>query len=302
MVGATPHDAPLTQPVPVTLISYARGEAYEASLKLMQVAANSSTLSELMLWTDKELLEDPLCRQNPEWLAKLETLSYQRLRGRMVRPYCLMVKPLMFLRALQRNLGNGGYVLWADASKYFKIRLAGDLQGAVRALNGRSAYSQVHCSSQCVQPNPNCSAVMYAQQWRLVDPVKAARFKDVADPADVMAGYGLLSTNMLWATTPENLRLAEDWLHMAIREPTGFCSGHSQEQGALNILMINRSLPLIDLCPYMRPPWLNRKCYDQTKSVDTLLNMLARRNFNEQFNLTPAPSPARESKCKISGL
>ena len=95
--------------------------------------------------------------------------------------------------------------------------------------------------------------------------------------------HGLLTTHLFWRVSPAAVELAHQWLVMALDEPNAFCASHTQDQAAFTVLAANRSLPLADMCPFLRPPWLNNKCFDQQKLLSAAVRALGK----GQFELRP---------------
>ena len=94
-------------PPRVTLVSFARGESHERSLRRMRRAAFAD---DRLLWGDLELRSDPIFTRHAHAFAALDSLS-NRSHGR--RPYCAAFKPLMLARAIRQSASPSDYVLWA---------------------------------------------------------------------------------------------------------------------------------------------------------------------------------------------
>ena len=260
-----------------TLVSFARGDVYEKSLRQMQNAEGFADRK--LLWTEQELRRDPIFQQHVGTFELLERYTRNASHDQR-RPYCAAFKPLMLLRALRTTCtGPSDYVLWADSTKYVDLgfrlaRMRGNLTHAARLLRGQSVYALVHCGVNCTVPWGR-----YIQQRHLIAATTAQAFSHMVAPATLFAQRGLLNTHMLWACTPENERLAEAWLQMALQDPYAFCASHTQDQAAFTILAINRSLRMLDPCPKLRPPWLHNVCFDREKDLRFVLGVVSRGSY-----------------------
>lgn len=76
----------------VTLVSYARGPQYVASLEVMR---RSPFFGRKLLFTDKELRADPLFKEHVRGFQRLDDLSRGARHPQGRRPFCGVVKPLM---------------------------------------------------------------------------------------------------------------------------------------------------------------------------------------------------------------
>jgi len=262
----------------ITLVSYARGTTFEHSLEGMRNFA-ASFADEILLWTDEQLRADPLYQAHLARFRVLDDLSTRVKHGRH-RPYCTAFKPLMMLRAISQRKSSRDYVLWADASQYHNMSLHGNVRAAVRRLDGQSAYGLVHCSERCSTENPYLSQMSLIRRSTVDAYVGLLGWsRKVRD--EIYAHRGLLATNLLWASTDANRRLAEMWLQMALRSPRAFCDSHTQDQAALTILAVNLSLSMLDPCLRMGlaerqgAQWPNGKCFDQEKNLDFMLDAIA---------------------------
>ena len=69
-----------------------------------------------------------------------------------------------------------------------------------------------------------------------------------------------------------------DWLGMAMSKPQAFCSSHVQDQAAFTILVLNRSLPLVNICPFLqiasKRGYEPQKCVKHTKHLAAFLGAL----------------------------
>ena len=78
----------------------------------------------------------------------------------------------------------------------------------------------------------------------------------------------LLNSNVLLENTATNRLLVWDWLGLAMAKPEAFCNSHVQDQAAFTILVLNRSLPLVNPCPYMHVP--SKRGYEPQKCVTAM--------------------------------
>eukprot|EP00316_Scyphosphaera_apsteinii_P016369 CAMPEP_0119344648 /NCGR_PEP_ID=MMETSP1333-20130426/107078_1 /TAXON_ID=418940 /ORGANISM="Scyphosphaera apsteinii, Strain RCC1455" /LENGTH=375 /DNA_ID=CAMNT_0007357089 /DNA_START=13 /DNA_END=1141 /DNA_ORIENTATION=- len=258
----------------VTLVSFADGAVYEKSLHMLrqQVWADRK-----MLWTDVQLRQDPLFIEHSHLFSKLAdiTNSYPLLGHKQQRPYCDAFKPIMILAAMRKSSRPRDYVLWTDSSKYNLPRLgAEDLLRALHMLGGRSMTALLHCGCDCTTLSER-----YMSQTRLISRVTADLYAEIVPRPVLFSTHGLLATHLLWAVTDENKRLAEAWLQLAINHPRAFCTSHTQDQAALTVLAVNRSLQVVDTCQFMHPPWLNMRCYDELKVLQSAIGAIARGKF-----------------------
>ena len=79
-----------------TLVSFARGDVYEKSLRQMQNAEGFADRK--LLWTEQELRRDPIFQQHVGTFERLERYTRNASHDEH-RPYCAAFKPLMLLRA-----------------------------------------------------------------------------------------------------------------------------------------------------------------------------------------------------------
>lgn len=137
--------------------------------------------------------------------------------------------------------------LCTDASQHFKLSLRGDLRGAVSRLNGSSSLGLVHCGPDCGTPSGRYLRMLPFHEG-------LARASGIPLPR-LMVSRETLTTNLLWAASPQNLELAEAWLQLALSDPSAFCGSTTQDQAAFSALAVSRSLPLLDPCAHA-----NRGC------------------------------------------
>ena len=88
----------------------------------------------------------------------------------------------------------------------------------------------------------------------------------------------ILNSNILLENTPANRLLAWDWLQMAVQRPNAFCTSHVQDQAAWSILVLNRSLPLVNVCPYMAGKG-GQLCVKNQKNTNMFIGALAKGAF-----------------------
>ena len=282
----------------ITLVSFAKGASFKKVLDSMRVQAQAR-FSSTMLWGDDEFLADPLVQKQAEQLRFLDAMPMPMGR----RPYCAAFKPLMLLRALQTT--SSEYVLWTDASRYFSLALdLSDIQHSLRQLKRAGAdslFGLVHCSWSCTAPREGWRGTWprYAFADELIDFSQEAPhypFADMVVGRDLRVHRMLLNTHMLLRNDAQNRELMRAWLAMALERPHEFCKGTAGDQAALTILAINRSLPVVDPCPYMEsddgdgPVRPHGSCYTAEKSYDWAVHMLARKRFNvTTLDATPDP-------------
>ena len=135
----------------ITLVSFGDGPRYEATLAYFRRNAAHLGFTATLLWGSKDVERDPYFKRNLTHLIKMTTR----------RPYCAGFKPLMLFRALQ-NAGEGDYVFWADASRYFDYASRpikkGIARRAVEALDGGDALGFVPaCGARTPRAAPTLS-------------------------------------------------------------------------------------------------------------------------------------------------
>ena len=300
-----------------TLCSVAIGEPYESHLEQLRFSAAAAGFDRTMLWKKSDVLADPLLNQSNIGAAfgVMDAFfrRYHHKKGTghfSARPYCAAFKPVIMWRALLSS-APGDYVLWADASQYAQnITLLGGLQQAVALLTGqvprplprkvtgrrwestpwfqahardgwtslavRSVYGLLTCSAW------DCGADLYT--WNGQD--NAIEPKTLAGYAELIGGGGdallqrplILNSNILLENTPANKLLVWDWLQMAVQRPSAFCTSHVQDQAAWTILVLNRSLPLVNMCPYMKHKGAGA-CVRKQKNTNYLIAALEKGAF-----------------------
>lgn len=181
---------------------------------------------------------------------------------------------------------------WARTD-WYSLRALHALPFTSRAV--RSAYGLVHCPFDCTRcsyvPNNRCLTREYS--W--LTPVgmdTMLMYRDMIPMS--LKDFGnlphVLSSNILLENTRENRLLVWDWMWMALARPEGFCFSHVQDQAAWTVLVLNRSLPLINACMYLgrhrfhlpRPhgQGLNIKwCSEYTKNTNTFYATLGQGAF-----------------------
>ena len=139
-----------------------------------------------------------------------------------------------------------------------------------RSLAIGSAYGLVTCSGS------DCSHDLYTHNGALPFGPALASYADLIPNASALLSRPLvLNANILLENTPSNRLLVWDWLGMAVAEPTAFCFPHVQDQAAFTILVLNRSLPLLNVCPYLGLKGKQR-CVTHTKDTNNFLSLLGR--------------------------
>ena len=231
------------------------------------------------------------------------------------RPFCAAFKMVALWRALQQS-EEGDFVMWTDSSRYFSnITLsAGLLQGAIDMLRGAISRSSLplHVTTRW-RTSPwyarrtqsgrwaplhvnsalglltcsgwDCETDLYTwngQQQVISDYARVA-YSDLISSGELLQRPLILNANILLRNTAEMQLFVWDWLGMAVAKPHAFCNSHVQDQAAFTILVYNRSLPLINVCPYIDLPskrgYEPQKCVKHTKSANTFLELLGRGAF-----------------------
>ena len=305
------------RPPRFTLCSVAIGEPYESRLEQLRFSAAAAGFDRTLLWKRSDVLADPLFQQSNISAAFDVTDAffrrYHHKKGTghwSARPYCAAFKPVIMWRALHSS-APGDYVLWADASQYARnITLLGGLQQAVALLTGRvprppppnvtgrrwestpwfrahardgwndlavrSVYGLLTCSAW------DCGADLYT--WNGQD--NSIEPQTLLEYADLISGGGdallqrplILNSNILLENTASNRLLVWDWLQMAVQRPSAFCISHVQDQATWTILVLNRSLPLVNVCPYMTGKG-GQKCVTKQKNTNVLIGALEKGAF-----------------------
>jgi hypothetical protein len=121
----------------------------------------------------------------------------------------------------------------------------------LEATPDRSDRSQLECLARenWYGPlNSHCSGKS-AKRLRcfLVSSTRLGYADLVGNLTDLLNKPHLLTTYMIFKNSPSNRLLVWDWLMMALKKPAAFCSSHTQDQGAWNVLAHNRSLPMTNL-------------------------------------------------------
>ena len=293
-----------------TLCSVAIGEPYESHLEQLRYSAAAAGFDRAMLWKRADVMADPLLSQ-PAFKAAFATMHaffqrYHHKRGTghfSARPFCAAFKPVVMWRALIDS-SPGDYVLWADASQYARnVTLLGGLQEAVALLTGgvprpprpnvtshrwrrtpwftvherngwtdlavRSVYGLLTCSAW------DCAADLYS--WNGISNAIArttmTEYADLIGDTDLLQRPLILNSNILLERTAVNQLLVWDWMHMAVERPSAFCMSHIQDQAAWTILVLNRSLPLVNFCPYLHAKGPN-VCVHKSKNTNTFIDQL----------------------------
>lgn len=299
-----------------TLCSVAIFEPYESHLEQLRTSAAAAGFDRTMLWKRADVLADPLLSQH-RVKAAFDTMhkfwaKYHRKKGTghfSARPFCAAFKPVIMWRAMLQS-APGDYVLWADASQYSSnVTLVGGLRKAVRLLSGRvprplprpnvtsprwqrtpwfqahmlngwtnlavrSVYGLLTCSAW------DCSADLYtwAAQTNAIESVTINAYADMIAGSDLLRRPVILNANILLENTPTNQILVWDWLHMAVKRPDAFCTSHIQDQAAWTILVLNRSLPLVNFCPYLSKKGQNT-CVHAMKNTNSFIESVGLGRF-----------------------
>ena len=88
----------------------------------------------------------------------------------------------------------------------------------------------------------------------------------------------ILNSNLLLENTHENRELMRAWLTIALTKPDAFCASHTQDQAVWSILSRNRSLPLLNLCPYFSAT--HSRCNMGQKALDAIWGGIKRGDFD----------------------
>ena len=137
----------------LVLASFGDGPKYEGTLAYFRDHAKHLGFTSTLLWGLKDVERDPFFRANLTHLGRMGTR----------RPLCAGFKALMLKRALE-SAGEGGYVFWADASRYFDYASRpvkkGIARRAVEALDGGDALGFVAgCGAKTARAAPTLAHV-----------------------------------------------------------------------------------------------------------------------------------------------
>ena len=132
----------------LVLVSFGDGPRYEGTLAYFRDRAEHLGFTSTLLWGLKDVERDPFFRAN---------LTHLRRMGKR-RPLCAGFKALMLRRALE-TAGEGDYVMWADATRYFDYAARpikkGIARRAVGALGGGDALGFVPaCGARTARAAP----------------------------------------------------------------------------------------------------------------------------------------------------
>ena len=180
----------------LVLASFGDGPKYEATLAYFRDRAAHLGFTATLLWGLKGVERDPFFRANLTHLGRMGTR----------RPLCAGFKALMLKRALE-SAGEGGYVFWADASRYFDYASRpvkkGIARRAVEALDGGDALGFVAgCGAKKARAAPTLSHVF----------VEAPSLKALFPGVDAARAPEINSAHMILRNTPRNRELAEAFL------------------------------------------------------------------------------------------
>merc|ERR1712192_166044 len=107
----------------------------------------------------------------------------------------------------------------------------------------RSVYGVVQCGNHVEGLWSNPEPFVEILRWQ--------GFADlIPDEGRIGKQASVLNSNIILENTVENQLLVWDWLQMALKKPETFCASSIQDQTAWNVLVLNRSLPLVNVCPY----------------------------------------------------
>ena len=311
----------MASPPRYCLVSYGEGERYEAALAQLKLTATAFGFDASVLWNRTTLLRDSLARSHQAQLEALDALA-KAIAGGLTpyRPFCGAFKMLALLHCMHHVLRGSAdsYVLWADASKYYRppSRAPGDvsIQLAVAALDagGRrpqhadlrtparlptpwrtlnrtfdraerleGVYGVVSCPFACDDTRLLC---LRNSVYQLVSRRTLGGFAEMIGARRASFGEEahVLNTHLLLRNTAGNRALVARWLRMALEQPRAFCGSHPQDQSAWTILVSNRSLPVINTCfDVSRRDWPTRppNCHRPLKAFERFLRALATGRF-----------------------
>ena len=177
----------------LVLASFGDGPKYEATLTYFRRNAAHLGFTSTLLWGLKDVERDPFFRANLTHLGRMGTR----------RPLCAGFKALMLQRALE-SAGEGGYVFWADASRYFDYASRpvkkGIARRAVEALDGGDALGFVAgCGAKKARAAPTLAHVF----------VEAPSLKALFPGVDAARAPEINSAHMILRNTRRNRELAE---------------------------------------------------------------------------------------------
>jgi len=189
---------------------------------------------------------------------------------------CAAFKALVMWHSMTTS--SSDYVMWADAKRFelsttFKTPWGGyatDITLNVSAVNVRQAVSALnkrrvpHASAYGLA---GCSSVYADVLWLngggngtylgtgYISEFTSNGFSHlVTDYQRFITRPHAITSHLLLKNNEFNRRLMWDWLNMAIAHPEAFCATQDQDQTAFNFLLYNRSLPILNACPFVQPP------------------------------------------------
>jgi len=286
----------------VALVSWASGEKYEKRLDEFRASYQQAGFAEAVLWKDADL---------KSFVAQLKhPMAKEFGRVNQHRPYCAAFKAAVLWYAMTKE-GASDYVLWSDASQYASGSIRGNIRQAVERLQGRasraengrfvpessvwrksawwtkaaadehhirSVYGQVHCGFFCG------GLPLSNKVKNNIKDGTATEFKELLS-GPWRSRFHILNSNILLENTPENRLLVWDWLSMYLAKPGGFCGSHTQDQAAFSILVENRTLPVMNACPYVtsrgmlpspsKPARALRACFQSSKGYNWFIDAVA---------------------------
>jgi len=152
--------------------------------------------------------------------------------------------------------------MWVDASRHYKYNWSSiDIQLALRQLNTgasspKSVYGMVtppitgRCPEMACMENGDAYLRLDGHMESVATLTAMEDFAELIHNAEQFkASPELMSAHILLSNNHANRLLVWDWLMMAIAKPRGFCYPLAQDQVAWTILVLNRTLPLIQLGP-----------------------------------------------------
>lgn len=283
----------VTKTVKVMLISFAQGHPYEENMLQLQNYSSRLGFSSHMLWNDHDVFHDPVYIANQKRFDLLNGCLLQQYAEHNCRPFCAAVKPMALWRGLWSSPSD--YVMWSDAKKFeLDSNVRDPWTGKVTTWEVPVSYINVQKAVRRLQMESGSEASAFGYALDIGSELRNAGNAFVARgslfPWEALQGYKdyvknvseffkrphVINPNMLIARTPFNRDLMWQWFEMAMERPRAFCSSSAQDQAALNILLYNRSIPLLTLCKYSKVnPSDRMRMMDAARSAHSLKMFLS---------------------------
>lgn len=251
-----------------TLVSFAQGQVFERSLAKFNMTYRRAGFDHAELYDLSRLRSDPLFSQHAKTLDVADRISMATKQYHPSnRPYCGAFKAVAMWRALL-NAKQGGYVMWADASRWADTMLPRDIfSNALATMQRRTArgcgneanpvgdwpsqrwrqspWSNGSSCTSSTQSGPpahsvyglvhcsvaDCNDELFASNraFHLLDEVTLDAFSELIPNREwLLNAPALLNTHILIKNTVANRLLIWDLLAMALAKPRGFCASHPQ--------------------------------------------------------------------------